>query len=392
MATSPNIAARYDVASLRQEEFPLTENVIYLNHAGISPMPARTVAAIQSCISAMGHNATSYFGREVLPMFESFMNDIATFINAAHPSEICPVLSTSTALNLVAQSLPWEDGDNIIFCDMEFPSNAYPWMALERRGVTCRIVPAQNGTLSIDAVDANSDGHTRVVAVSAVQFFSGARADLAALGAYCRERNILLAVDAIQAIGHLPIDVTAMNIDVLATGGQKSLLALTGAGFLYVRNEAVETMQPNHIGPNAVDGWEHWLDYNLTPRPGAIRFLMGTPNVPGMLSVLSSLKLINELGRENIDDYTTGLATYALNALNAAGYLVITPHAPDEHGPIVTFKYSESDTATDDLVQRLAQHQIMVTKHLDAAGHPYVRISVHCYNTTSDIDRFLELL
>jgi selenocysteine lyase/cysteine desulfurase len=253
-------------------------------------------------------------------------------------------------------------------------------------------VPAHNGTLSVDAVDANSDGRTRVVAVSAVQFFSGARADLAALGAYCRERNILLAVDAIQAIGHLPIDVTAMNIDVLATGGQKSLLALTGAGFLYVRNEAVETMQPNHIGPNAVDGWEHWLDYDLTPRPGAIRFLMGTPNVPGMLSILSSLTLINELGRENIDDYTTGLATYAVNSLDAAGYLVITPHSPDEHGPIVTFRYSESDTATDDLVQRLAQHQIMVTKHLDAAGHPYVRISVHCYNTTSDIDRFLELL
>jgi cysteine desulfurase / selenocysteine lyase len=116
---------------------------------------------------------------------------------------------------------------------MEFPSNAFPWMTLPSPGVEARIVPADGG-LTLETLIPYVDERTRVVAASAIQFFTGHRTNLAAIGAFCRQRGILFVVDAIQAIGHMALDVQRMKIDVLASGGQKSLLSLPGIGLLYV--------------------------------------------------------------------------------------------------------------------------------------------------------------
>lgn len=382
----------YDLETLRRTEFPLSASISYLNHASISPLPQRSAQTVQHCVQQMSNNASAFFMSQVFPLFETFMQKVADFINAPAPLDICPITSTSAGLNAIANAIEWQPGDKVVFCDVEFPSNAFPWMSLENRGVHCDIVPAHNGTLTIDTLNRVVDSRTRLVAVSAIQFFTGARADLMALGRFCQERNILFVVDAIQAIGHMEIDVQDMNIDVLATGGQKSLLALTGAGFLYVRREPCQAMRPIPIGPNATEGWEHWLDYGLTPREGATRFMSGTPNVPGLFSINSSIDLLNELGRNNIDQHTTTLMSWLMDELDVSGYRILTPRQNGYLGPIVTFQYSESMEKTADMVTTMAQQNVMVTKHLDAAGAPYLRVSAHCYNTESDIQHFLDVL
>lgn len=379
-------------ARLRSEEFPVTQTTTYLNSASIAPLPQRSKHAIQHCVEQMSLNPSLYFVQEILPAFDQFREKAAAFINAPDKIDICPVVSTSTALNLIAGAIEWHNGDNIVFCDVEFPSNVYPWMALQKHGVECRIVPPQHGTLTPEALEKAVDSRTRLVAVSAVQFFTGARADLNALGAFCRARNILFAVDAIQAIGHIPIDVQAMNIDILATGGQKSLLALTGSGFLYVRRECAEQMRPGSIGPNATHEWEHWLKFDLTPLDGAARFMAGTPNVPGLMSVLSSLVLLEEVGRPAIDSYTTTLAAQFMTQLTELGYLVITPNAPALHSSIVTFQLDSSSAFNDAVLKYLMQNQVVITKHLDAVGNPFLRISLHGYNTEDDLERFFAVL
>ncbi|GIK64166.1 MAG: aminotransferase V [Chloroflexota bacterium] len=392
MTISTSVTPVYDITALRRDEFPLTEVVTYLNHAGISPLPERSRRATQYTIDHMAHNASKFFGTDGIPMLERFHHELKAYINAEHASDICPVQSNSLAFNLVAGAIDWRRGDNIIFCDVEFPANAYPWMALERQGVTCKIIPPQHGTLTVEALDAVVDQNTRLVAVSSLQFFTGARADLVALGAYCRERDILFSVDAIQSVGHIPIDVQAMNIDILACGGQKSLLALTGIGFLYIRPEVAEQMQPSFVGANNVEGWEHWLKYDMTPRQGALRFMTGTFNVPGIFTVVSSLSLINELGVHHIDAYTTQLAGHFMDELDARGYEILTPRDPALHGPIVTFKAAETSEETDRIVKYLADHEIPTVKHLDAEGHPFLRLSLHCYNNQQDSARFFEYL
>jgi selenocysteine lyase/cysteine desulfurase len=263
-------------------------------------------------------------------------------------------------------------------------------MSLERDGVEVRQVPASVGGLTLPALEPLVDERTRLIAASAIQFFSGHRTDLATIGAFCRERGILFVVDAIQAIGHMAFDVKAMNIDVLASGGQKSLMAVPGIGFMYIRAPICQTLKPRFVGGNATVDYMHWLDYDMTFLPGAQRFAIGTPNLPGIFSVCASLSLLRELGVDNIDRHTSRLAAQAIDVLSGRGYEVITSR--QAHGPIVTFKSGLSHQATDALVEQLQQRRVTLVKHLDAAGTPHVRLSFHCYNTTEEIEQFMQIL
>jgi len=379
----------YDIQLLRETEFPLAREVTYLNHAGISPLPQRARRAIQTAVEGLSGDPNDYFGKVGLPAIVALQAALLRFINAAAPSEIVTITSTSAALNAVAQAIPWQPGDGVLFCDVEFPSNAYPWLSLARDGVESCVVPADGGGLTLRAVEQHVNDRTRVVAASAVQFFTGHRTDLAAIGRFCRERGILFVVDAIQAIGHMPFDVQAMNIDVLATGGQKSLLGLTGVGFMYVRSAVAEAMRPRLIHANATVNWMHWLDYDLTPLPGAERFAAGTPNVPGLIGLGPSVALLEELGVAHIDAHTTALSRYAIEQLSTLGLDVITPI--DALGPIVTFRTPVDAAATEQVVQRLAEQGVVVVKHLDAAGAAYIRLSFHAYNVPAEIDHFIEV-
>ena len=188
----------------------------------------------------------------------------------------------------------------------------------------------------------------------------------------------------------MAFDVQAMNIDILATGGMKSLLALPGAGFIYVRDKVSSKMNPRLIHGNSTADYLHWLDYDLTPQPGAARLSSGTTNVPGVLSIGASLSLLNELGPANIDTHTTALIHYAIDNLTNEGYEVVT--SKDTSGPIATFRSPFDSETTDRLIQFLSDRQVVVCKHLDAGTSAYVRASVHCYNTTADIDHLLEEL
>jgi selenocysteine lyase/cysteine desulfurase len=378
----------YDIQTLRANEFPHTAEIAYLNNAGIALLPQRAKRAAQEAIEELGRDPNDYFGRVALPIIVELQSTLARFVNAAGPSEIVAITSTSAALNAVAQAIEWRPGDRVLFCDVEFPSNAYPWLSLARDGVESCVVPADGGGLTLRAVEQHADARTRVVAASAVQFFTGHRTDLAAIGRFCRERGILFVVDAIQSIGHIPIDVQAMNIDVLATGGQKSLLGLPGVGFMVVRDAVAEAMQPRLIHSNATIDYLHWLAYDLTPSPGAARFLSGTPNVAGLMALPASLALLEELGRDQIDVHTSALSRYAITRLTELGLTVITP--PDALGPIVTFRTPGDAAATEQIVQALAKRGVVVVKHLDAAGAAYIRLSFHAYNVAEEIDRFVE--
>ncbi len=376
----------YNVEQLRADEFPGSSETLYFNHAGISPLPTRTQARVKWAIDEFARQPGRFWMKHGLDYTERLRQEMAAFLHAASPWEIVPSTTTSAGLNAVAQAMAWQPGDNVVFCDVEFPSNVYPWLSLAREGVESRLVPSTDGGLTLAALQSYVDGRTRVIAASAIQFFTGHHTDLTAVGRFCQERGILFVVDAIQAIGHMPIDVQAMGIDVLACGGQKSLLALPGQGFLYVRQEVAEEMQPRAIGSNATVDYLHWLKYDLTPAPAAQRFMSGTPNIPGIIAMVESLGLIRELGVENIDRHTRELSDRVTAVLTNLGYRVISPQPA--HGPIVTFAVDLSSEEADALVAALARQRVALVKHLDKEGNAYLRVSFHCYNTIAEIEQF----
>lgn len=380
----------YDITQLRQTEFPQAAEQTYLNHAAISPLPRRTADRLKATIDGLAGDPMGFWLSVGMPAAMQLSAIAAAHLNAASPGEIIPATTTGSALSAVARSLPLIAGDNVIYCETEFPANARPWDALARLGVEPRVVPAIDGGLTVETLAAHADNRTRLVAVSTVQFLSGHRTDLAAVGAFCRERDILFVVDAIQSIGHLPLDVQAMGIDILASGGQKSIMALPGCGLLYVREAVAERLTPWPVGATGTVDFLHWLKGDMTLLPGAARFGEGTPNLPGIFALLSSLELIRELGIEAIAEHTTALARRAHTGLAAAGYDVITPY--EAMGPIVTFATGGTVAEADAVVARLAEQGIAVARHLDAPGTPYIRASVHCYNTTEDVDRLVSAL
>src|SRR5690606_9868238 len=168
------------------------------------------------------------------------------------------------------------------------------------------------------------------------------------------------------------------------------LLSAPGIGFMYIRSGVCAMLQPRFIGPNSTKDYLHWLDYDLTPLPGAARFGMGTPNIVGICGMAASVQLLQELGIANIDRHTHGLVQHAMECLHDLSYAPITPaHA---HGPVVTFPTGRSSEETDELVNHLAENNIYVVKHLDAAGNAYIRLSFHAYNTVEEIHRFSQVM
>jgi cysteine desulfurase / selenocysteine lyase len=385
----------YDINALRQNEFPHSQNQIYFNHAAISPLPQRTRRKMNWAVDQLADNPSRFWVEEGMPMTESLKASLASLINAADPEEIVPITTTSAGINALAQSINWDlQEDNMTFCEVEFPSNAYPWLNLGvRHGLEVRQVTAVDGGLTLDKLKEKVDWDTKLVAASAIQFFSGHRTDLLEIGRFCHERGILFVVDAIQAIGHMPIDVQAMHIDALVTGGQKSILGPPGIGFMYVRRSLAETLRPRFIGANATVDFLHWLSYDLTPLPAAQRFNSGTPNLVGMFGLHESVALLQELGIPNIDQHTRHLATSAIEQLQALDYKAVTSTAAGQApGPIVTFRSPVDNKASDALVARLAEQNVTVVKHLDPPGNPHIRLSFHAYNTLDEVARFMNML
>jgi cysteine desulfurase / selenocysteine lyase len=381
---------RYDVEALRKNEFAHVLDQANLNNAATSPVPLRTQKRMWEYVEKKVFNAYWHMATGPVDAFTEFATAAAGLINASS-SEIAAVEGCSAALNYIASSLDIKAGESIVFCDQEYPANVYPWLALRRDGAVIKMVPSVNGGLTLESVQHAVDEHTRVVAASAVQFLSGHRTDLAAIGQFCRERNILFVVDAIQAIGHIPIDVKKMNIDVLATGGHKSIMAGPGAGFMYVRDAVSESIRPRLIGSVSTRGWTNYLVYDPEPLEGARRFVLGTPNFPTEQGMIASISLINELTREAIDRHTTHLATQALETATDRGYeLYSTPH---EHGSIVTIRSKWPYEELSPFVDKLEMEQgIFVGKQRDREGNALLRLSFHCYNNEEDITRVFDAL
>ncbi len=235
----------YSLDAARQA-FPITEHLTYLNHASISPLPRPTLEIVHQAADRLASDPASFFmpGPDLLAdVFTRFSTELAAFVNAERPHEVVPLTSTSGGMNVLARVVDWSPGDNVIMCDVEFPSNVYPFMALAGQGVELRLVRRIRAGCRSPRWSEPPAGARAVVVVSSVQFFSGHRADLAALGAFCRARGILFVVDAIQSAGHIPIDVQAGQIDVLLAGGQKSLMSAPGVGLMYVREAAAERLR-----------------------------------------------------------------------------------------------------------------------------------------------------
>jgi selenocysteine lyase/cysteine desulfurase len=227
---------------------------------------------------------------------------------------------------------------------------------------------------------------TRLIALSHVEFASGQRHDLAAIGEFCRQQRILLSVDAIQSLGAVPVDVRAMKIDYLSADGHKWLLAPEGAGVFYCRKELLQQTRPLTIGWMNVVSALDFDNYDFTLRPDSGRFESGSHNVPGVLALKESLALLHGFGMEAVSQRIKTLGDYLIDRLSSKGYTIASPRAGNQWSGIISFVSPKHDSA-----------QIMAMLRKDHKTELMVRdkrlrAAPHFYNTEAQMDRLVEHL
>jgi cysteine desulfurase/selenocysteine lyase len=363
-----------------RREFPLTKELTFLNHAATSPLPGRTRAAMTKFIEARHSVERAWEEYETLD--QDLRQVLGRLINAS-PEEIALVQNTAEGINIAAHAIPFQPGDNVIFCDMEYPANVYPWMNLERRGVETRIVPNREGGLALDGLEEYVDQQTRVVAVSSVEFLTGFRNDLQGIGELCKARGIYFVVDGIQSLGVIPLDVRECQIDLLSCGGPKWLMGPCGQGFLFCRRELLEEMNPPYAGAMSVVDFMNFRDYNLTFLPDAKRFEVGTPNLVGIAGLLASVNLLLEVGIEDLQRWTLHLTDVLVEDLQERGYEIASCLRPEHRSAIVSFP--TPDVEAD--YEKLTANKVIVSLREN-----YIRVSPHGYNTEEEVLRVGQVL
>jgi len=388
--------------------FPATNNLVYLDAAAVSLISEPVNQAIRSFLDICIQPGSADASRHHLVMDEMrhrAIEEAAILLNAQE-EQIALVESTTHGLNIAANAIPLEAGDRILIADTEYLQVSIPWK-MKESSVGVELVPVPtgpDGALTADHFEAAMDDRTRVVCVSSVQWCSGHRIDLGALGDLCRSRDIYLVVDAIQQLGACPLDVQETPVDFLMAGGHKWLNAPFGCGILYVAPHRIRELNPDSWGYLALEtpegGWgEYFRRPEISPysewtfQQTATKFeIAGTSNYPGAIGLGASLAQINELGIRNIHGQIMGLSHRLRAGLESLGARLVSPEGPDEaRSGITIFRMHDSPEGDRVLLEKLLEKKIYIAQRY-TSGVGGLRASTHFYNNEEDVESLLNAI
>jgi selenocysteine lyase/cysteine desulfurase len=366
-----------------RSQFPVTRHWAFFDHAAVAPLPTPAVDALKEYADDLAANGIASVGRWVNRVKQ--VRQLAAHLLNADPASVAFIKNTSDGINWVAEGFPWKSGDNVVLAAEEYPSNQYPWMNQAHRGVSVRSVKSRGSRVAIDDLRAAMDDRTRIVALSFVEFASGFRNDLDAIGSMCRERGVYFFVDAIQGLGVLPFDVRRSPVDFLAADSHKWLLGPEGIGVFWIRTDLIDMLHPVGVGWNSVvDGLDFGkIDYRL--KPGADRWEGGAPNVGGIHAMGASLQLLLDAGVAELEKRILTLTDYLCERASRAGVEVFSSRLMGEKSGIVSLLTPGRNP--DELKHRCRAAGVIVNQR---SGR--LRLSPHAYNTVEEIDRFLAAL
>lgn len=380
-----HLSPGYDLEELRRTEFPWTRDTIYLNNASIGPLPERTRLVLE----AFNRKRAAPFqlpDRDIIATMAESRRLAAELIGAV-PEEIALAINTGYGLSLAARALPLRSGDIVLTSDREFPANVYPWMLLKDIGVTLELAPttAEGWPDEEYLLERLSDPRVRVLAISLVQFSNGYTVDLARLSSATRAAGTYLVVDAIQGVGHIPIDLRVTPVDVLACGAQKWLLAPWGSGFVYVRRELIRELRPALTGWMAFEGTDDFTrltQYNDTLRGDARRFELITLPYQDFAGMNASLGLLLGLGIRQIQRHLRRLHAPILEWAARSGARIVSPKGTSGSGILCV--------APENVGQ--AFRALKAAHIISSLREGAIRLSPHAYNTVDEIERVVEAL
>ena len=373
---------------MRATEFPWTAagDTIFLNAASTGPLPQRSVDAVTEWtrLRATPHKLSD----EKLFSTLATSRELVARLIGATPGEIALATNTGYGINLAARALPLAPGAVVLTPDLEFPANIYPWWAAANdRKLEYRRVPLDDGVLDENRLlAAMEDADVKCVSVSWVDSANGCRVNLERIGRECRERGIYFVVDAIQGVGATPLDLRGLEVDILACGAQKWLLAPWGSGFVYVRAQLARELDPpivSWMAPRGTDDFRRLRDYDMTWRDDARRFELITLPFPEFAGLNESLSLFLDVGMETVAAHIQSLCDEVVRWCQERDVPLVTPAERLRRAGIVCVRPGNPERVSDRLKAKGIAHS-----YREGA----IRLSPHLYNTVDDVRAALDVM
>ncbi|MDQ1697027.1 MAG: cysteine desulfurase / selenocysteine lyase [Frankiaceae bacterium] len=394
----------YDVARIRKD-FPILDRevrpgvpLVYLDNAATSQKPHAVLDAMRDYYeqsNANVHRGIHTLAEEATALYEGARDKVARFINAPDPREVIFTKNSSEALNLLAHTLPFGPGDEIVVTEMEHHSNLVPWqLACARTGATLRWVGlTDEGRLNLADLDRVITARTKVVAFVHQSNLLGTVNPVDVVAAKARSVGAYVVLDASQSVPHMGIDVQALDVDAVAFTGHK-MCGPTGIGVLWGRFDLLDELPPFLGGGEMIDevtmAGSTWAQL---PH----KYEAGTPPIAEAVGLGAAVDYLTELGMPAIRAHEHDLTVYALERLqDVEGLRIIGPTTADDRGGAISFALA--GIHPHDVGQLLDEVGVAVRVGHHCArpaclryGVPATtRASVHLYSSRTDIDALVE--
>jgi kynureninase len=357
-----------------RSRFPILQQTTYLINHSLGAMPEGAEQNLLRYAREWRERGVRAWGEGWWETSQTVGDQIGRLIGAL-PGSTVMHQNVAVAQAMILSCFEFEPQRNrVVYGEGEFPSVRYLYQAQARRGADVEIVADLPAVL--DAVDER----TLLVPVSHVLYGTGEIQDVEAIVERAHDAGALVVLDAYQSVGSVPLDVTALGVDFAVGGSVKWLCGGPGAGWLYVRPDLAERLEPTFTGWQAHArpfAFEAEQDYAA----GAARFLTGTPNVPALYAATAGYDVVEEVGVERIRERSTAQTALLLELLDDVGLEVLSPREAERRGGTVVIR-------TPDLVGELDARGIVC----DFRPETGVRLGPHFFNTDDELRYAVEQL
>ena len=359
----------------------------WFNTAHQGPLPRVAVAATQYAAQL---KASPYLLRDedFADVPERLRGLLAGLVGGS-PEQIVLGNSTSYGLHLIANGLDWQPGDEVLTIDGDYPATVLPWRRLEPRGVAVRAIRPEGDQLTPEQLAAEIGSRTRLVAVTWVDSFTGRALDLDGLGEVCRRAGVLLIVNASQALGARPLDVTATPADAVVSCGYKWLCGPYGTGFTWLAWGLLDRLRPQQaywLAMQAGRGLDQMRGTEVRDDLGVRALDVFCPAAfASTLPWIAALQLFLDTGVRPIAEHDQHLVGRLLAGLDPGQYDLISPRTGLARSTLVVLARRDGTAE--------ARHRQLTEAGLDTAYREgNLRLSLHLFNTPAEVDRALTLL
>ncbi|AEB29162.1 cysteine desulfurase [Carnobacterium sp. 17-4] len=379
------------------------EPLVYLDNAATTQKPTAVLAALETYYreaNANVHRGVHTLAERATTQYEAAREKVQYFINANESAEVLFTRGTTTSLNWVAKSYGEanvKSGDEILVSVMEHHSNLIPWQQLAKKtGAALKYIElTEEGLLDMESLQAQLSEKTKIVALAHVSNVLGVVNPIQEIARLAHARGAVIVVDGAQAVPHMPVDVQELDADFYAFSGHK-MVGPTGIGVLYGKRAFFEQMEPVEFGGEMIAMVD---EQDSTWKELPWKFEAGTPNIAGAIGLGAAIDYLSTIRLLAIQEHEKTLMAYLWPKLLAIpGLMIYGPKDLAKRTGIVTFNLDglhphDVATAMDmEGVAIRAGHHCAQPLMRRLSADSTARASFYLYNTTADVDKFIEAL